>query len=278
MTSVDILMITFRRPEYVRLSLSRLLDSCDAEARVWVWHNGNDAETLKVVSSFRQHPKVHRFHHSPDNVGLRIPTNWLWRESSAELVSKVDDDCLVDPGWLSELRAVHAGVPELGVVGSWRFYDEDFDSRALRKVQTLANGRQLMRHPWVQGSGYLLKREVIEQMGPIRDGQSFTQWCIGSARRGWLNGWAFPFVHEEHMDDPRSPFTIYTDDDAFLRLRPLSAEKTGVESVDDWLAQMRESARILQTWPADAHHYYGWRMRWRNLQRRLRRGAGHNRW
>lgn len=276
--SVDVLMITYERPQYVRLSLARLLESCDAETRVWLWHNGDDAETLAAVQEHLDHPNVHQFHHSPTNDGLRAPTNWLWRESSGDFVSKVDDDCLVDPQWLERLRSAHGGAPEVGVVGSWRFYDEDFNPDAERKVQTLVNGQRIMRHPWVQGSGYLAKRELVEQMGPLRDDQSFTQWCIAAARRGWVNGWAFPFLHEEHMDDPRSPYTIYTDDEAFRRWRPLSAKTTGVDTVEAWTAQMRESAQILQTWPADARAYYGWRQKVRNLRRRVRGRAGRGAW
>src|ERR1700741_2603147 len=75
MRGIDILMITYDRPEYVRLSLPHLLDSCTDDARVWLWHNGTDAATLAAVEEFRHDPRVHRFHHSPVNAGLREPTN-----------------------------------------------------------------------------------------------------------------------------------------------------------------------------------------------------------
>ena len=277
--SVDILMITYERPQYVALSLPRLLESCDDDARVWLWHNGGDEDTLAMVSSYAEDPRVRAFHHSPENVGLRAPTNWLWEQSTADFVSKVDDDCLVDPQWLATLRATHADSPDLGVAGSWRFYDEDFDERALRKVIALGNGERLMRHPWVQGSGYLAKRTMVEQVGLLGDGQSFTQWCLAGARRGWVNGWAFPFVHEEHMDDPRSPYTIYTDDEAFRRWLPLSARATGVQTVSAWTEQMRRSARILQTWSADPRQYGGWRQALRQVRRRIERVlTGRQKW
>lgn len=276
--TVDVLMITYQRPQYVALSLPRLLQSCDEDTRVWLWHNGTDEETLDTVTSLADHERVHAFHHSATNEGLRVPTNWLWDKSDGAFVAKVDDDCLVDPGWITRLRAVHEGAPEAGVLGTWRFYDEDFDPRAERKVVTLPGGNRIMRHPWVQGSGYLAKREVVDAVGPLRDGQSFTRWCIEAAAQGWVNGWVYPFVHEEHMDDPRSPHTLFTDDETFLRLRPLSAKTTGVETVEAWTEQMRESARILQTWPADVRHYLGWRQRVRNLRRRLRRATGRGVW
>src|SRR5262249_24933662 len=124
--SVDVLMITYNRPEYTRLSLQRLLDSCSEDARVWVWHNGADADTLGVVEALRGHPRFCRFHHSPENRKLREPTNWLWSQATGLYLSKVDDDCLVPDGWIEKLRCAHEDVPEFGVIGCWRFEDEDF--------------------------------------------------------------------------------------------------------------------------------------------------------
>ena len=54
---------------------------------------------------------------------------------------------------------------------------------------------------------------------------------------------------------------------------PLSAKTTGVDTVAAWTDQMRESARILQTWPSDVRAYSGWRRNLRSLRRRLGRGA-----
>lgn len=73
------------------------------------------------------------------------------------------------------------------------------------------------------------------------------------------------------MDDPRSPNTLYTNDDAFRALRPLSAIATGVNSVDDWLEQTRRDAIDVQRASLDLRNYYGWRFRQKNAIRRVRR-------
>ena len=278
LNSVDILMITYERPEYVRRSLPQLLDSCDDDARVWLWHNGEDGETLDVARSYSQHPRVAAFEHSPRNVGLRTPTNWMWSASKADFVSKVDDDCLVDPAWLDVLRRAHSDCPDLGVVGSWRFYEEDFDETLARhKIESLPCGHRLLRNHWVQGSGYLAKRSLVERNGVLADEQSFTAWCISAARRGAINGWYFPFVHEEHMDDPRSPYTLYTDDAAFQARMPLSAKATGVRTIKEWTDQMRESARYLQQASLDFSEYEGWRRNLRSARRRIGKLVGRGR-
>lgn len=280
MSGIDILMITFNRPEYVRLSLPHLLSTCPPDARVWLWHNGTDQPTLDVVAELRHHPRVHRFHHSVDNVGLAAPTNWLFTESTGDYVSKVDDDCLPDPDWLARLRRAHQDVPQFGVIGCWRFPDEDLDQRLIAaKLADYAGGHRLLRNHWVQGSGYLAKRELVERIGPVDDRKSFTGWCLDAARLGYTNGWYFPFIREDHMDDPRSPNTIYLTDADFLARRPLSAQATGVTTVAEWTDQMRHSARVVQAASLDLREYRGWRHRRRNLVRRARLAlSGKARW
>ena len=272
MTEIDILMITYNRPEYVRMSLPHLLSTCPPYARVWVWHNGTDQETLEAVEALRDHPRLHRFRHSPVNTGLREPTNWLWREASGDYLSKVDDDCLPAADWLENLSRAHHDVPEFGVIGCWRFPDEDINPALMApKLADYPGGHRLLRNHWVQGSGYLAKRELIRQAGPIGAEESFTAWCLRTARLGWVNGWYHPFVREDHMDDPRSPNTIYRTDEELMARRPLSAKDTGVRTIAEWTEHMRHSARLVQAATLDLREYEGWRLRRRNATRRIRR-------
>lgn len=269
--SVDVLMISHRRPEYVELSLPRLLDTADELTRVWLWHNGDDERTLEVVRRFADHPRVHRLHHSVENVGLTEPTNWLWSHAEGEFVSKVDDDCLVSAGWIQTLRAAHRDFAGFGAIGSWRFLDDDFVPEHAHKKVATYGGHQILRNLWVQGSGYLLRSEAVAEQGPLRAGQSFTKYCIELARRGRINGWYYPFLPEEHMDDPRSPNTIYTSDEAFMARRPLSAVVTGVKTVAEWEAQMRRSAVVVQSASLDPRDYSGLRLRRRVAARKIRK-------
>lgn len=255
--TTDILMITHRRPEYLRLSLPRLLETCaPSGARVWLWHNGEDAETLEVVRNLTDHEAVACFHHSPENVGIQAPTNWLWQRSKADFVSKVDDDCLLEDGWIEALAETHGYEPRLGVVGCWRFLPEDFMPEvAQRKIRDIGGGHQLLENLWTQGSGYLLKRQLVEKHGQLKAGQSFPQYCKMLALRGCINGWHYPFLREEHMDDPRSPHTLLTSDAELQRYLPLSALRTGVRTLDDWTEQLRRSAVVAQTASVNPQQY-----------------------
>ena len=266
----DILMITHRSAGYLHLSLPRLLSTLGEEDRVWVWHNGDDEATLEALRPFIRDDRVHRFHHSRQNVRLREPTCWLWRESGARFVSKVDDDCLVHPGWLDTFAQAHEANPQFGVIGSWRHPPQDSRPElARRKIQTYSGGHQLMRNLWVQGSGYLMSRAVVDRAGLLGRDESFTAYCIRTARAGAVNGFYYPFVPEDHMDDPRSPHTLIRTDADLLARMPLSAEKNGVTTVDAWTDQLRHSAHLLQSASLDPRVYSGWRAKARAARRRL---------
>jgi glycosyltransferase involved in cell wall biosynthesis len=259
----DVLMVTYNRPAYTRRALGELIRRSAATTRIWVWHNGNDEETLAVVREFEQY--LHRFHHSQENVRLTEPTNWLFENADGAYLGKVDDDCIVPEGWDEALRGAHEDELRLGVIGCWRFADEDFvPELAARKIRTFGGGRQLLVNMWIEGSGYLMKRECFDRLGPLRRGQSFTDYCIQIGRNGWVNGWIYPFLHQEHMDDPRAEHTGLRSDSDLLRALPLSARRSGVASLEDWLAQLRRSAREVQTAPIDPAY-------WSPMRRRLRR-------
>lgn len=275
---VDVLMITYNRPEYVALTLPRLLESCREQDRVWVWHNGDDERTLDVVGRHHGHPRLHRFHHSRENVRLREPTNWLWSEAGGDFVSKVDDDCLVDPRWITVLEQAHRHHDRFGALGTWRFHDEDLvPGLVQRKLQQFGE-QQILRNHWVQGSGYLLRREAQRSGGLLREDESWTQYCVRLAHRRWVNGWVYPFVPEEHLDDPRSPRTLLVDDDALRRYLPLSAQRRGSTTLEAWRRDMTLSAREVQEAPLGLWRYTrGWRavQRAGRVVGRVRRNASY---
>lgn len=278
MATIDVLMITHRWPSYVAKTLPALLDTATPATRVWVWHNGQDQSTLRVVKSHLSHPRIHAFHHSESNQGLTIPTNWLWQNAEGPYFSKVDDDCLTSPGWIETLMRAHSDEPSFGAIGSWRFYPDDLDpALARKKIETFSKGHQLLRNPWIQGSGYLMKRSVVDRLGLLKTGQSFTHYLTDAAILGYVNGWYYPFLHEEHLDDPRSEFTgLRTDDDLRDRM-PLSARNRGIGTLDAWEQQMRNSARQLQEASPDVRDHASPKRRLyvhgRVFLRRFSRGA-----
>jgi hypothetical protein len=251
---LDILMVTYNRPDYTGQALPRLLDSCDDHMRVWVWHNGDHQPTLDVVRSFEGHPRMHRVHHSPENKRLREPTNWFWATSDADYLSRVDDDIVMPDGWGQKLREAHQADPSLGVLGCWSLLEEDIDEeRALRKVRS-AGSHRYMEHPWVGGAGHVLKRRAYEAVGPLEDGQSLPQYCLQVALRGFRNGFYFPFIAIDHLDDPRHPASQRLDATADEDLDPRARER----EMRRLTRRQRQIARQLMRGPTEPAKYVGW--------------------
>jgi hypothetical protein len=270
-SSVDVLMITYNRAEYTRLSLSRLLETADEHVRVWLWHNGTHEETLHAVRTLASHPRVYEFHHSVENKLLREPTNWFWRRAMGDLLGKVDDDCLAPYGWIPTFRAAHNDIPNLGAVSCWIFLEEDFvPELATPKIQE-HNGHLILRNHWVGGSGYLLKRKCVEEHGPLRNGQSFSNFCLRLARRGWVNGYYYPFLYMDHMDDPRSPNTRLTGEESFKANPSLSARRFGIDSLEELTRRSKSAAIDVQAASINPRHYWGWRHKLRRIRDRLLR-------
>lgn len=265
---IDILMITYNRAYYTNLSLSRLLDSCDENMRVWIWQNGTDPETLEVVKNLADHPSVYEFHISKENKKLNEPTNWLWQNAKGEYLSKVDDDCLVPDGWAQTLKKVHEDNPKFGVIGCWHFREEDFiPELANKKIMSFNNGHQLMRNCWLGGSGYLMKRECFRDFGVLKQKDTFTSYCINLALKGWINGWYYPFIYQEHMDDPRSLHTQLKTQEDFNKFKPLTAINFGENNLDEWKERFSRSSRHLQSASYDPKMYTGWRTRWYKVKK-----------
>ena len=278
MARLAILMVTYDQPEYVKLSLPRLLDTCGDDARVWLWHNGTDGETLELARTFATDERVERFHHCPGNEPLRVPINWVFTESTGDLVSKVDDACLVPDGWVPTFIGAHDDIGQLGAVGCWRFPDEDFAPElAMPKVGEFPGGHRILQNYWVQGSSFVMKRACVERHGPIAPKQTVTQYFVRLALQGWVNGWYFPFLREEHMDDPRSPYTRFRTDEDLQARPPLTARLNGASTLAEWEAVIRRSARASQAAPLDPRHFAGWRRRRHHLWLRAKGLAGFRR-
>jgi hypothetical protein len=114
-----------------------------------------------------------------------------------------------------------------------------------------------MENCWTGGSGYLMKRRCFAQMGLLRPRQSFTDYGIALASRGWVNGWYYPFLYQDHMDDPRSEHCRYRDEAGFQANRSLSAETFGIRTLEEFKRAHREGAVALQGASTDPRDYIG---------------------
>ncbi len=264
---IRVLMITHNRPAYTRLSLARLAETLPPHAKAVVWDNASSEENLKVLRGFEGHPAIERIIYNRTNDRLRGPTNWFWRNhADADLLGKIDDDCLMPARWVEKVEKAHRDITEAGIIGCWRFLPEDFSvSKATRKIHSFG-AHMILRNCWIEGSGYLMKRKVVDEIGGLRPKETFTTWCIRAAAKGYVIGWYYPFLYQEHMDDPRAEHTGIKTDEDLRRLLPLSAEQYGVRTREEWVRKLRGTAQRLQEYSLDPYDFIGLRSR---LKRKL---------
>ena len=131
-----------------------------------------------------------------------------------------------------------------------------------------------MRNCWVEGSGYLMKKECIEKLGLLENGRSFPSYCIQLAKKGYVNGWYYPFLYQNHFDDPRSEFSQLKSDSDMQHWAPLSALANGVVTIQQWSDQLKRSAALLQLAPYDVKYHTGWRAYVKRGKTRLNKLVG----
>lgn len=256
--NIKILMITHDRPQYTSLSLTRLTETVPPNAKITVWDNASSADTLAVLKKFERHPSVELVVYNKTNDKLWGPTNWFWEKATdADLLSKIDDDCLMPAKWVEKLQEAHSDIPQAGVLGCWRFMPEDLNIKKATKKIHAFGPHMLLRNCWIEGSGYLLKKKIIDEIGPLRPKETFTTWCVRAAARGYINGWYYPFMYQEHMDDPRAEHTGIKTDEDLLELLPLSAAQNGIRTKDEWIAKLKSSAARLQEYSLDPYDFIG---------------------
>jgi hypothetical protein len=91
---------------------------------------------------------------------------------------------------------------------------------------------------------------------------------------GWVIGWLYPFIMQEHMDDPRAPHTGLKTDADVLRSLPLTAQRNGIRTLADWDGLMRRAARDLQASPIELKYHTGWRHLLKKAAGRAKRAVG----
>lgn len=269
---IELALVTWNRLEYTRLTIDRLLSDPTEDFELSIWDNDSTDGTREYLRSEVSDPRIRQIHYSDENVGQVAAVNAIWSASNADLLGKVDNDCLQTPGWTRTLSAAHRDVPRLGAVACWHYFPDDFDyERAEHKIQT-HNGHQIFRHPWTCGSGVVIKRSSFHELGPMQ-GLSTTPYWMEMAKHGYINGFYYPLVYQEHMDDPKSDFSRLKDEESYQRAKAdtFNLNYHGQETLDDrWIWRQRVLDNLLDE-PWEVKHYTGWRGRVRRARMRLTR-------
>jgi len=275
--NVAIGLVTHNRLEYTRKTVARLLEDTSEEFELYLWDNASTDETPEYLKEEVKDPRIVEVVLSKENAGQTGAMNYVWSKTKAELVGKLDNDCLVTPGWTRILAKAHRDIERLGAVACWHYPLDEFDEKAARrmgKIQGFGNHR-IFRHPWVCGSGFIMKRSTYEQQGPWDVGPNVgtTYYFIRMALAGYINGWYYPLVLQEHMDDPRSTHTFLTSDENIRRLHDVTftLRTKNIRDMKSRWARRRVVLKNLFDDPWQVEYYVGWRAKLERAKAKMRR-------
>lgn len=87
------------------------------------------------------------------------------------------------------------------------------------------------------------------------------------AAAGYVNGWYYPLILQDHMDDPFSKHCLFHDDESIKALSDVTyvIRTFGLHTYAQRLKRRSHVVRNLLYGPSDHRAYSGWRSRLRRL-------------
>ena len=207
------------------MTLPNLLSSTTHPFDLTIIDNGSIDGTQEYLTNFtskHRRTKKIKLILNQNNQGLSKPTNDFWRDSNHTLVGKIDNDILVQNGWLDALVNSHKTVPNLAVVGGFHFPQNMFKYKKYQHNIHSYNDIRILRQPYI-GGNYIAKRDILLKNGFLDEANSnfklggWTGYQQRLTRQRYIIGYYFPFIYFEHiLDFP---------DDYYKEVRGMSRKK-----------------------------------------------------
>jgi len=266
---IDLVFIAYNRLNYTKLSLSSLLKDPNEEFTLTIWDNGSTDGTREYLDEVED-SRITRKVFPKENAHLHGAINNFIEKSKADLIGIIPNDFILTAGWTKKIAQAHAEIPELGMIGCWHFFEDDFSyERAKHKIQTFGRHR-IFRHPFTGGGAGLVKLETMKKFGPLKTSATTGYW-INLALNGFINGFYYPLIYVEHMDDPKSRYCLIKDKESF---ETAAAVTVGLQAgrykdLRGRLQWRQEIIRNLMEDPYDPRYYVGWRRKFRSIKNRI---------
>jgi len=270
--NIHLVFITYNRLPYTKLALASVLADPTEEFSLTIWDNASTDGTVEYLRNELSDHRIADIAFSKENVGQTAAVNAAWGKSKADLLGKLDNDCLVTAGWTRKLAEAHKDIDNLGVIACWHFPLEDFDEDSVRKAGKIQRfgEHQIVRHPWTCGTGLLLKRDTFKRFGPML-GRATTQYWLKMALNGLVNGYYYPLIPQEHMDDPKSAHCMLTDDESIRKFHDITCvlRENNIRTMKDRWIRRKFILKNLNSDTWEAKYYIGWRRKLRGIRRRV---------
>ena len=271
---IDLIYVTYNRLEYTRKSLPSLLADPGEDFSLTIWDNASTDGTVEYLRNEINDPRIADVVFSKENIGQTNAVNRIWSNSKADLLGKIDNDCIMNAGWTRTLAQAHQDIPKLGIVACWHFPIEDFDEDAAGKagkIQRFGDHR-IFRHPWTCGTGFLFKRSLFEKFGPIKKKDTTNYW-LKIASKGYINGFYYPLVLQEHMDDPKSEHCLLKDDESIRKMKDVTfvLHEHNINNMEQRWRRRKFVLDNLNNGPWEAKYYTGWHIKFKRGINKIKR-------
>jgi glycosyltransferase involved in cell wall biosynthesis len=275
--TIGLIFITHNRLRYTKLALASVLADPAEEFFLTIWDNASTDGTVEYLKNEVNDPRIADIIFSNDNMGQTTAANQMWGSSKADLLGKLDNDCLVTAGWTRKLAEAHNDIDDLGVVACWHYPLDEFDESAARKTGKIQRfgKHQILRHPSTCGTGLLIKRDTFRKFGPMT-GNGTTKYWLKVALAGYVNGYYYPLIYQEHMDDPKSAHCMLTDDESIRKLRDTTCvlRKNKISTMKQRWRRRKFILKDLNSGPWDVKYRVGWRGKIGSLRARVHNTLG----
>lgn len=181
--AISVVIIHYRAPEWCAEAVDSVLGSTGVATSVVVVDNSGDLpampDNVRVVN-----PAGNTGYAGGANLALR---EWLTSDQKYCFVAA--HDLMLEPATLANLVVAAESNPDFGVIAPW------FTPRVAR-VGELGEVGRITEFTWVSGSGYLLRRELLEQIGLFDE--DFGSYCEDRelCMRARINGWRVGVVRD----------------------------------------------------------------------------------
>lgn len=193
---VDILFLAKNRREMTRESVGHLVSNTNFRFVncLTFWDDGSEDGTAELLRDFQEllvPDTCLCIAGRKSNLGSPVEIAYDHaQESSAEFVAKIDNDCMVPPGWLNEAVRVMEADPRIEVLGlEDPVLVEDDRLKLLNRDPSAARGWRYF--PWVGGL-YLARRTAYDGRPPVSMHDTYWGWADWLEKNRVCCGWLEP--------------------------------------------------------------------------------------
>ncbi len=211
--TVDIIVPVYNALDDVKLCLESLARNTDGiKVRVLVVNDGSDFETTTWVREYCRENSIFDLIEHSVNKGYTCAVNTGLSATTAEYVVTQNSDTIVPTGWLAGMVRCMQSDQRIGVVGplsnaaTWqnvpKLHDEtggfavnevpsNYSIESMAALVASVATRQYPRVPFVNGFCFMIRRSLLEKIGPMDD-KTFpvgygeeNDFCIRAADAGY---------------------------------------------------------------------------------------------